>query len=145
MDELFSKNALGLYAQAFRCLKQSLPFPPGYLPLIAEAMKQHPEFDPYWLSGETAFAPQEIDGYIVNPLVHIGLHVAVEFQLSSDQPAEIRTTHKALLAKGLSPHEAVHQIARVWGNLYFRNIRRSEAFDEAIYVIELEQLTLSDP
>lgn len=108
--------------------------------LIGEAMRLHPEFDPFWPQGEIAFHPQEIDGYIVNPLVHTGIHVAVEKQLSNLDPEEVTLALQALLKQGLSRHDAVHRIGGLWGNLYFKSVREGDAPNDWSYVEELKMM-----
>lgn len=139
MDSLFSKQAVTLYHQIWERIKRGEELM-GDAELIAEEMKRHPEFDPYWTQGEIAFYPQEINGYVVNPLVHTGLHVAVEKQLYNDNPEEVAVAFKALLAKGMSRHDAVHQIAGLWGDLYFRSVRRGGPLEESVYIEELKAM-----
>lgn len=139
MDALFSKQAASLYAEVWKKMNQGEELS-GDQALIAEAMKQHPEFNPFWPQGEAAFHPQEIDGYVVNPLVHTGLHVAVEKQLSSLDPEEVTLALQAILQEGVSHHEAVHRIGGLWGNLYFRSVREGSSLDEWTYAEELKAL-----
>ena len=139
MSELFSKEAILLYKTVWENLQEGKTLS-GDLAMIAEAMKEHPEFSPFWGMGEAAFQPHEIDGYVVNPLVHIGLHVTIEKQILIDDPMEVAVAIKNLLAKAMPRHEAVHQVAGIWGNLYFRSVRRGDPFEEWVYVHELMAL-----
>ncbi len=139
MSDLFSKQATVLYNAVWEKMKKGETLF-GEAEGIAEAMKGHPEFDLYWGVGETAFHPQEINGFIVNPLVHTGLHVVIEKQLLNDDPVEVGVALKHLLEKGVSCHEAIHQIAGIWGNLYFRSVRRGGPFEEWDYLQELMAL-----
>lgn len=139
MDALFSKEALGLYKKIIEKMKAGEALSDDAA-LIAEAIGQHPEFTPFWSQGEKAFQPQEIDGYIVNPLVHIGLHVATEKQLADETTPEVSDALAALLDEGLSRHEAIHKIAALWGDHYFRSVRRGSPMDQTAYQIELQAL-----
>ncbi len=139
METLFSKNAVGLYVQVWEERQAGKPLS-GNAALISDAMGAHPEFDPYWTQGEAAFHPQEIDGYVVNPLIHIGLHAVIEGQLRDQDPLECIAALKALLQSGLPRHEAIHKLAALWGNLYFQSVRRGGALDEGAYVTELTGL-----
>jgi len=144
MDALFSKEAIGRYARIWGQIQKGETLT-GDAQLIAEAMQGHPEFNPYWLCGEAAFQPQEIEGYVVNPLVHIGLHVAVEKQLADESPPEINLVLSALLKSGLSRHDAIHKIAGLWGDHYFRSVRRGSPIDPMAYAIELAALVPEMP
>ncbi len=139
MSDLFSKQATVIYNAVWEKMKKGEELS-GDSEMIAEAMKEHPEFDPFWGVGETAFHPQEINGFIVNPLVHTGLHVAIEKQLFNDDPVEVRLALKHLIEKGIPRHEAIHQIAGIWGDLYFRSVRRGGPLEELVYLQELEAL-----
>jgi hypothetical protein len=139
MIDLFSKHATAIYSAVWEKIKNKEELS-GDAELIAETMIAHPEFDPFWCAGETAFQPQEINGFVVNPLVHTGLHVTIEKQLDSDDPVEVRMALKGLLEKGVSRHEAIHQIAAIWGDLYFRSVRRGGPFEDWTYTQGLERL-----
>ncbi len=136
MIDLFSKHATAIYSSVWEKIKNKEELS-GDAELIAETMIAHPEFDPFWAAGETAFQPQEINGFVVNPLVHTGLHVTIEKQLDSDDPVEVGEALKGLLKKGITRHEAIHQIAGVWGDLYFRSVRRGGPFEDWTYQQEL--------
>jgi len=144
MIDLFSKHATAMYSAVWDKMKKGEVLS-GDTELIAETMIAHPEFDPFWSAGETAFQPQEINGFVVNPLVHTGLHVTIEKQLDSDDPVEVRVALHSLLGKGISRHEAIHQIAGIWGDLYFRSVRRGGPFEEWTYLQELTRLTEGSP
>jgi hypothetical protein len=136
MIDLFSKHATDIYSTVWEKIKNGEELT-GDAELIADTMKAHPEFDPFWSAGETAFQPQEINGFVVNPLVHTGLHVTIEKQLDVDDPVEVQEALKGLIKKGMDRHEAIHQIASVWGDLYFRSVRRGGPFEDWTYQQEL--------
>ena len=139
MDSLFSKQAVPIYTQIWEKMKRGDDLT-GDAEMIAEAMKEHPEFDPYWPQGERVFHPQEINGFVVNPLVHTGLHVAVEKQIFNQNPEEVEGVFKALLEKGIPRHDVIHRIAGLWGELYFRSVRRGGPLEESVYIEELKRL-----
>ncbi len=132
MIDLFSKHATSIYSSVWERIKKGEELS-GDAELIAETMIMHPEFDPFWTAGETAFQPQEINGFVVNPLVHTGLHVTIEKQLDMDDPVEVRMALQGLIKSGVTRHEAIHQIAGVWGDLYFRSVRRGGPFEDWTY------------
>ncbi|MEK7286003.1 MAG: DUF1841 family protein [Nitrospirota bacterium] len=140
MIDLFAKQATAIYKSVWERLqaKETLT---GDAALIAETMTAHPELNAFWSAGEIAFQPQEVNGYVVNPLVHVGLHVMIEKQLDADDPIEVGIALKSLLAKGESRHEAIHQIAAIWGDLYFRSVRRGGPFEEWTYLQGLTSLS----
>jgi len=144
MDTLFSKQSVPLYLDTWERTKKGETLS-GDAGMISEAMRAHPEFDIWWPRGEAAFHPQEIDGYIVNPLVHIGLHVAIEKQIEAENPEEVIQALRTLREGGLSAHEAVHRLAGLWGDLYFRSVRRGGPLEEEVYLEELRAIATTTP
>lgn len=107
---------------------------------IADIMDQHPEFDEVWPLREMSAQPQEVNGSIVNPFVHTMLHLVIEKQIEVENPPEAAETLKNLLEQGLDRHDAIHRIAAVYADLYFRNFRKGAAFEETIYLEQLARL-----
>ncbi len=142
MDTIFTMQTLSRYAQISRQIQEGSPLS-GDESIIAGVMKKHPEFDKFWGEGETALHPQEIDGYVVNPLIHAGLHVIGEKQILDRTPEEVESTLEALLERGIDRHEAMHQIIGIWGNLYFKSIRGGGSLYEWEYIELLNSLRRS--
>ncbi len=139
MELLFSKQSVQMYFKVWQSLRDGEVLT-GLSEMMADAMRAHPEFDPFWPQGEPMFHPQEIDGYVVNPLVHTSLHVIIEKQLMDQDPPEAMLALNILLEKGISRHEAIHQLAGIWGNIYFRSVRRGELLEESSYFEELKAI-----
>lgn len=139
MDTLFTIQTLKNYALIWRQMKERIDLDDDEA-LVADAIRLHPEFDPFWPKGDAAIQPQEIDGYVVNPLIHTGLHFIIAKQIQEKSPIEAATTLDALLKNGVSRHEALHQIIGLWGELYFRSIRESSPLYEWEYIELLNRL-----
>jgi hypothetical protein len=109
---------------------------------IAAIMEDHPEFDPFWSLGEASATPQEIQGQIVNPFVHVTLHLQIQNQIEREFPQEVKKTFLRLVEQGESDHEAIHQIISIYASLYFKALRRGQSFDESEYALQLRYLTV---
>ena len=57
---------------------------------IAEIMEEHPELDQFWSLGELSASPQEVNGQMVNPFVHVTLHLVVQNQIEREYPQEVK-------------------------------------------------------
>ncbi|MFQ5543014.1 MAG: DUF1841 family protein [Nitrospiria bacterium] len=136
MDQLFTHQTLFDYHQIWEKMKLGETLTDDAA-LIADAMKEHPEFDPIWPEGEMALHPQEVGNTIVNPLIHTGLHVIVQKQLQNQSPEEVSIAFNTLLENGVSEHEAKHQLGGLWGNLYFQSIRQGAPLDDWTYIQSL--------
>ncbi|HSS45975.1 MAG TPA: DUF1841 family protein, partial [Burkholderiales bacterium] len=53
----------------------------------------------------------------VNPFLHMGMHLAIEEQLSIDQPYGIRTQFERILQKTTDRHEAFHIVMECLGEM----------------------------
>jgi hypothetical protein len=69
----------------------------------------------------------------LNPFLHLSLHLAIEEQLSIDQPRGIRGLYEALACKS-GEHEAKHTVLECLGETIWQAQRMSTAPDEAAYL-----------
>jgi len=74
-----------------------------------------------------------------NPFLHMSLHVALEEQLSIDQPPGIAGHFRALMARHGSRHEALHQAIECLAETMWRAQRDSAPPDAAAYLGCLER------
>ena len=98
---------------------------------IAEA---HPEYHRFLEDPEAIdrdFSPE--DGQI-NPFLHLSLHLAVEEQLSIDQPPGLKSAFAQLQLRLGNRHEAMHQVVECLGETLWRAQRDRQPPDGAAYV-----------
>lgn len=82
------------------------------------------------------FAPE--DGQI-NPFLHLSLHLAVEEQLSIDQPQGIRVAFESACAHHGDRHDAMHDALECLGETLFNAQRNGTQPDGAAYVRTLRK------
>jgi hypothetical protein len=70
----------------------------------------------------------------LNPFLHLSLHLAIEEQLSIDQPRGIRARHAALLAKTGSEHDAKHALLECLGEAIWQAQRSGAPPDDRDYL-----------
>jgi hypothetical protein len=73
-----------------------------------------------------------------NPFLHMSLHIALEEQLSIDQPPGIGTRFRALVARHGDRHQALHQAIECLAETMWRAQRDSAPPDAAAYLSCLE-------
>jgi hypothetical protein len=73
---------------------------------------------------------------------HAGLHVAVEDQLVSGKPAELRKALQQLMGDGMSRHDAVHAAGWVMTKHMQKALEERTAMDNDAYLRDLDALTL---
>jgi Domain of unknown function (DUF1841) len=77
------------------------------------------------------FAPESAQ---LNPFLHLSLHLAIEEQLSIDQPSGIRSRYQALVNKTRSEHDAKHDVLECLGETVWQAQRTGSAPDEMAYL-----------
>ena len=110
---------------------------------IVDIMDLHPEFDEIWKMGELASYPQEIDGMVVNPFVHIVLHLIVDRQIENESPELVAETFHRLKDEGMEEHESLHSIIAIYADLYFSNFRKGGTFSYLDYETRLANIAVA--
>lgn len=102
--------------------------------MAADLVALHPEYHTV-IEAEDAmqreFAPE--DGQI-NPFLHLSLHLAIQEQLSIDQPPGLLAAYDACLARFGDRHEALHQVLESLGETIWEAQRNSTPPDGAAYL-----------
>ena len=99
----------------------------------------HPEYhgmlaDPA-RNADRDFGPESAQ---LNPFLHLALHLAIEEQLSIDQPPGIHARYEALVAK-TAEHDAKHDMLECLGETVWQAQRTGTAPDVAAYLECLER------
>lgn len=109
--------------------------------LISEVVAMHPEYHDLLSKGEDAldrdFLPEMGDS---NPFMHMGMHIAIREQVSTDRPVGISIAHKKLLLRLQDPHEVEHQIMECLGRALWDSQQNNSAPDEAQYLLCIQKL-----
>ena len=106
-----------------------------------DVILMHPEYHGLLVDAERYldrdYSPQAGS---INPFLHLNLHLAIEEQLSIDQPAGIRAEYQRLCAALGSQHDAKHAILECLGEVLWQAQRDAAAPDEAQYLACLRRL-----
>ena len=78
-----------------------------------------------------------------NPFLHMSLHLALEEQLSIDQPPGIARRFQVLLSKSHDRHEALHHALECLAETLWRAQRDATPPDAAAYLSCLERRALT--
>jgi hypothetical protein len=102
--------------------------------MAADVIALHPEYhamleDPDALARE--FLP---DSGQINPFLHLSLHLAVEEQLSIDQPPGLRAAFARCQLRRGNRHDALHDVLECLGEMLFNAQRSGRPPDGAAYV-----------
>lgn len=121
------------YVEAWRKRRERLPAEALEIQ-VADVIEQHPEYHPLLERGQEALAQDWTpEGGETNPFLHMGLHLALREQVSTDRPQGIAALHRELAA-ALGRHEAEHRMAECLGEALWRAQRESALPDETAYM-----------
>ncbi|HMR02736.1 MAG TPA: DUF1841 family protein [Candidatus Competibacter phosphatis] len=109
--------------------------------LIAEVIREHPEYQPVLTGGESAlsrdYTPEMGQ---TNPFLHMGMHIAIREQLGGDRPAGILAVHQRLCRRLGDSHAAEHLMMECLGETLWEAQRGGGEPDERVYLERLRRL-----
>jgi hypothetical protein len=96
---------------------------------------EHPEYHAY-LGDRERYLERDWkpEGGETNPFLHLQMHLAIEEQVSIDQPPGIRAAVEALAVKRGTAHDARHDVMDCLAEVIWNAQRHGAAFDNAAYV-----------
>ena len=108
--------------------------------LTAQLIEKHPEYhdlltDPECYQNKD-YSPEH---GATNPFLHLMMHLAIEEQLSINQPHGIRAHFERLTHKHESEHDAQHAMMECLSEMIWQAQRNHTAPDAVIYLTCLEQ------
>jgi Domain of unknown function (DUF1841) len=108
---------------------------------IAAVIAEHPEYIAWLESGrEVLGAEFTPESGRENPFLHLGLHLAIREQLSTDRPAGFAALHRRLCEHYGDAHEAEHALLAPLGETLWEAQRAGRAPDEGEYLRKVEML-----
>lgn len=108
---------------------------------IAAVIAEHPEYIDWLESADAALAAEFApEGGRENPFLHLGLHLAIREQVSTDRPAGISAIHHDLATRAGSAHEAEHRMIEPLAQTLWEAQRSGRAPDELAYLERLRRL-----
>jgi hypothetical protein len=107
----------------------------GLEPVAVDVILAHPEYrDAIEQPERHAERDYPPDGGESNPFLHLSLHLAIEEQLSIDQPPGIRAQFERIVHARGDRHEAQHAVLECLGETLWRAQRDAAAPDAAAYL-----------
>lgn len=130
-----------VFFQTWKKLNNGQPLD-GIEVLVAKVVQEHPEYHSLLVNQDTSqdndYLPENGE---TNPFLHMGMHVAIEEQLSIDQPRGICGHYDKLVLRSANPHESQHTIMECLGEMLWQSQRQQKAPDETIYLECLGKFT----
>jgi hypothetical protein len=134
------KQARAVFFRAWQRHRRQLPLD-GIEKIIVAVALRHPEYHTL-LENSDAQEDRDYSPEIgeANPFLHLGLHVAIEEQLSIDRPPGLRACYQALLKKFGDEHAAQHRMLDCLGETLWRAERDRTPPNDVDYLECLRRL-----
>ncbi|ATE60643.1 DUF1841 family protein [Thauera sinica] len=107
--------------------------------VAADIMAMHPEYHAVIEDPESVDRDFPPEAGQINPFLHLSLHLAIEEQLSIDQPSGIRAAFDAACQHHGDRHDAMHDALEALGETLFDAQRNGTPPDGAAYVGRLRR------
>jgi Domain of unknown function (DUF1841) len=108
---------------------------------VAAVIAEHPEYIAWLETGkEILTADFTPEGGRENPFLHMGMHLALREQLSTNRPAGFADLHRKLCEHYGDVHEAEHALLTPLGETLWEAQRAGRAPDEVDYLRKVEAL-----
>ena len=107
---------------------------------IAQVIEQHPEYHAMFNSDSSLEQEYFVENGQTNPYLHMGLHISLHEQVSTNRPAGIRAIYPQLQAKYGSAHDAEHQMMECLTESLWLAKRNNQPPSEQDYLTALQAL-----
>ena len=99
-----------MYADAWRKRRENLPMSPLEAQIV-DVIEMHPEYHAE-ISGGDIDRDYTPDGGRTNPFLHMGLHLGIREQVSTNRPSGIAGVYRSVAARTGDAHAAEHEMPR---------------------------------
>jgi len=130
------------YCEAWRKYRAGLPMEP-LEDMVAGVIQDHPEYHALLEDSDQALGkdyPPEMGES--NPFLHMGMHIAIQEQISTGRPQGIRQYYQAALPRFGNAHELEHRLMECLAEMIWQAQRNGGAPDEAAYLDCVRQLAM---
>jgi hypothetical protein len=127
-----------MYAEAWRKARESLPMSPLEAQ-IADVVAAHPEYQEA-LAGDGLERDYTGAEGASNPFLHMGLHMALREQVTTDRPPGVRAVFDRLAARLDDAHAAEHRMIECLAEALWEAQRAGAPPDENAYLECLRRL-----
>ena len=127
-----------MYADAWAKRCQNLPLSPLEMQ-ITDVIEMHPEYHAD-VSGDDLERDYTPDGGQANPFLHMGLHLGIREQVSTNRPAGIAAVYKAVAGRAGDIHAAEHEMIECLAETLWEAQSQNRPPDEQKYLERLRRL-----
>jgi hypothetical protein len=144
---LFGQNRdqlRSLYCEAWQLHRQGQPLEPLQAQIVA-VIQHHPEYQPLLESPEQALGREYLPELgETNPFLHMGMHLAIQEQVSTDRPTGIRELYRRLASGYPDAHSLEHRLMECLAEMIWQAQRDGAPADERRYLECIEAIARED-
>ena len=108
--------------------------------MVAQVIREHPEYHKIFNSDASLQQEYFVEDGNTNPFLHMGLHISLHEQISTDRPAGIRQAYQQLQAKFANAHETEHHMMECLTESLWLAQRNNQPPSESDYLTALKKL-----
>ncbi len=112
----------------------------GLEAMIAQVIHDHPEYQSIFNNETNLDQDYFVEDGQTNPFLHMGLHIAIHEQISTDRPVGIRNIYQKLQYKYSNPHHAEHAMMECLTESLWLAQRNNQPPDDTEYLSALKKL-----
>ncbi len=127
------------YIEAWRRHREGLPLEPLDAQ-VADVVALHPEYHAMLEAPDALTREFTVEAGGINPFLHMGLHLGVREQVTTNRPPGITDVHARLSRRLGSTHDAEHRMVEVLAETLWEAQRAGRAPDESAYLDRLRRL-----
>jgi Domain of unknown function (DUF1841) len=129
-----------MYVEAWRKHRAALPVEPVEDQII-RIVEMHPEYIALLEAGDAALERDYTpEGGQTNPFLHMGLHLAIREQVTTNRPPGIADVHGTLVTKMGGVHQAEHAMIECLGEALWQAQHSGRPPDETAYLDALRRI-----
>ena len=129
-----------VYVQAWNFYHQGKSLEPLQAQIVA-VIEQHPEYHSLLGNADQAMSRDYLPELgETNPFLHMGMHLAIQDQVSTDRPAGMRKLYEQLLTRMTDGHELQHKLMECLAEMIWQAQRDGELPDEERYIACIKAL-----
>ena len=104
---------------------------------LALIVQRHPEYHALIKDINLEYFPEQGK---TNPFLHINLHLALQDQLTLNQPTGIKDIYKKLILIHIDTHEVEHMMMECIAEMIFNSQKNNTTLDQDNYLVNLKNL-----
>jgi len=108
---------------------------------IVTLIQEHPEYHAFFAnpnqSRDAVFSAEQDE---VNPFLHLGLHLSLQEQVTTNRPKGITAIYRDLVQNFGDTHHAEHHMMEILANSLWQEMNEKSFFDEKNYIKQLKKL-----